>query len=430
MRKFDHLESSCAEAREQAPSPVRTRKEAMMEIHLDPLGGIAGDMFVAALLHFRPDLEAGLTRTIALCPLIEDVEVAVEPHHDGVLTGRRFVARRRGGGGEAHGAHDHVDWRSIRAALTASRLDAATLDHAIAIFSHLAAAEARIHGVDPGEVCFHEVGAWDSIADIVAAAWLIGEIGAARWTIGVLPLGSGRIRSAHGWLPAPAPATAILLEGFLTIDDGLAGERVTPTGAAIVRHLCDPTDKAREPRRLVGSGYGFGARRLPGLSNCLRVLAFETVDAHFAQETIVVLECEIDDQTGEDLAHAVDHLRAQAGVLDVVQAPAFGKKGRLMTQLRVLARPAERDDVVARIFEETATIGIRHWLVDRSVLARRTETLDVDGRPVRVKIAERPGGRSVKAEADDLAGIAGAGSRSELRRRVESLGASVAKEEP
>ncbi len=409
----------------------------MIEIHMDLLGGIAGDMFVAALLHLRPDLEEGLARTIALCPLIEDVHVDVAPHDDGVLTGRRFVVTRRWSDEEApghrhragHGEHDPVDWRLIREALTTSRLDRKTVERAVAIFSHLAAAEARIHGVDPDDVGFHEVGAWDSIADIVAAAWLIGEIGAARWTVGPAPLGSGRIRSAHGLMPAPAPATAILLEGFVTIDDGVGGERVTPTGAAILRHLCDPSDEAREPRRLVGSGYGFGARRMPGLSNCLRVLAFETVDARPAPEKVVVLECEIDDQTGEDLAHAVDHLRAHAGVLDVVQAPAFGKKGRMMTQLRVLARPGARDDVIARIFEETATIGVRHWLVDRDVLPRTVDTLDVDGRPVRFKIVERPGGRTVKAEADDLAGVAGSASRSQLRRRVELFGAKTAKEE-
>ena len=156
-------------------------------------------------------------------------------------------------------------------------------------------------------------------------------------------------------------------------------------------------------------------------SNCLRVLAFEALDTHPAQEKIVVLECEIDDQTGEDLAHAVDHLRAHAGVLDVVQAPAFGKKGRMMTQLRVLARPSARDEVIAGIFEETATIGVRHWLVDRHVLPRRGETLDVDGHRVRVKLVERPGGRSVKAEADDLAGVAGGAARAALRRRAESL---------
>ena len=123
----------------------------------------------------------------------------------------------------------------------------------------------------------------------------------------------------------------------------------------------------------------------------------------------------------EDLAHAVDHLRAHDGVLDVVQAPAFGKKGRMMTQLRVLARPAAREGVVARIFDETTTIGVRHWLVDRSVLPRRAETLDAGGNAVRVKIVERPGGRSAKAEADDFASVPGAAARTALRRRAEGL---------
>jgi uncharacterized protein (DUF111 family) len=239
----------------------------MIEIHMDPLGRIAGDMFIAALLHLRPDLEEGLARTISLCPLIEGVDADSAPHDDGVLTGRRFVVTRRERGEEGtghrhragHGDHGHVDWRRIGEALATSRLDRNTVEHAVAIFSHLAAAEARIHGVDTDDVRFHEIGAWDSIADIVAAAWLIGEIGASRWTVGPVPLGSGRICSTHGLLPSPAPATATLLEGFVTIDDGVGGERVTPTGAAILRHLCDLSDQAREPRRLVGSGYGFGA---------------------------------------------------------------------------------------------------------------------------------------------------------------------------
>jgi uncharacterized protein (TIGR00299 family) protein len=400
----------------------------MLEMHLDPLGGVAGDMFVAALLHLRPDLEAGLARTIAICPLLDHVDVSLVPHEDGVLTGRRFVARREchtttGRGPEIDHAlsHAHVDWRHIREALATSRLDNKTIEHAIAIFSHLAAAEARVHGVDPEEVRFHEVGAWDSIADIVAAAWLIAEIDAVRWTVGPLPLGSGRIRSAHGWLPAPAPATAILLEGFLTIDDGIPGERVTPTGAAIVRYLCDPAHSQRAPRRLIGSGHGFGARKMTGLSNCVRVLAFETVEAIHAPERVAVLECEIDDQTGEDLAQAVDHLRARAGVLDVIQAPVFGKKGRMMTHLRVLAEPVARDEALAAIFEETTTIGVRHWLVERSVLERRAETLDMDGRLVRRKVVSRPSGRTAKAEADDLAGAGGQASRAALRRRVEQM---------
>jgi uncharacterized protein (TIGR00299 family) protein len=396
----------------------------MLEAHLDPLGGVAGDMFVAAMLHLRPDLETGLTRALAACPMIEDVRAEAKAHDDGVLTGRRFIVRLAGHDhGHDHHDHDHrdhVDWRRIREALSASALDRETVEHALAIFSHLAAAEARVHGVAPDEVRFHEVGAWDSIADIVAAAWLIAEIDVARWTVGPLPLGSGRIRTAHGWLPAPAPATAILLEGFPTLDDGVAGERVTPTGAAILRHLCDPASAPpRAARRLIGSGYGFGARKLPGVSNCLRVLAFETAEGAAVTERIAVLECEIDDQTGEDLAQAIERLRAQAGVLDVTQAPAFGKKGRMMTHLRVLAEPHARETAIAAIFDETTTIGVRHALVERTALARRAETVEIDGRAVRRKLVARPSGVTAKAEADDVAAAGGHAARAGLRRRAE-----------
>ena len=270
----------------------RPRRVKVIEIHMDPLGGIAGDMFVAALLHLRPDLEKGLARTIALCPLIEDVDVEFPQHGDGVLTGRRFVVRRRAEVEDTqdrrhpagHGGHGHVDWRVIREALTTSRLDPKTVGHAVAIFRFWRRRRRGSMASTPRDVRFHEVGAWDSIADIVAAAWLIGEIDAGALDGRAAPLGSGRIRSAHGLLPAPAPATAFLLEGFSTIDDGIGGERVTPTGAAILRHLCKPAEEAREPRRLAGSGYGFGAKRLPGVSNCLRVLAFETLDAHAREQ--------------------------------------------------------------------------------------------------------------------------------------------------
>ncbi len=208
------------------------------------------------------------------------------------------------------------------------------------------------------------------------------------------------------------------------MDDGVAGERVTPTGAAILRHLCDPAPAPapRAPRRLVGSGYGFGARKLPGLSNCLRALAFETTEASAPAERVAVLECEIDDQTGEDLAQAVERLRAEAGVLDVIQAPVFGKKGRMMTQSARAREPGARDKAMAAIFEETTTIGVRHALVERMALGRRAETLDLDGRAVRRKIVSRPSGPTAKPEADDLAGAGGYAARAALRRRAERIG--------
>ena len=405
----------------------------MLEIHLDPLGGIAGDMFVAALIELRPDLEPGLQQTLARIPLLEGITCEIVDHNDGVLAGRRFLVRRghghaeagddavRSGGNADHAPHADIAWKDIRAALAEGPLDEQTRDHAIGIFTRLAEAEARVHATSPDAIHFHEVGAWDSIADIVAAAWLIGQLAAARWTVGALPLGGGRVRTAHGLLPVPAPATALLLEGFQTIDDGIGGERVTPTGAAIVRHLCDPQPPPRQVRRLVGSAHGFGTRALAGISNCLRVLAFETeAPAGRATDRIVVLECEIDDQTGEDLALAIDHLRMLDGVLDVIQAPVFGKKGRLMTQLRVLAAETAEDVIATAIFHETTTLGLRRLAVERTILGRETTTVDAGGRAVRVKLADRPMGRTAKVEADDLADVAGAGPRRSLRRRGEA----------
>ncbi len=403
----------------------------MLEIHIDPLGGIAGDMFVAALIDLRPDLEPGLKRVLASTPLIEDITCDVAPHSDGILAGRRFLVRRQAHGGSAdggtahyhhaHGHHNHTAWKQIRSALELAPLDETTRRHAIDIFSRLAEAEGRVHSTSPDEVHFHEVGAWDSIADIVGAAWLISQLDAARWTIGPLPLGGGRIPTAHGLLAVPAPATALLLQGFATIDDGIPGERVTPTGAAIVRHLCDLQAPLHRARRLVGSGHGFGTRPLPGISNCVRLLAF-AADEPRAQtlDRIVVLECEIDDQSGEDLGLAIENLRALDGVVDVVQAPVFGKKGRMMTHLRVLAASAAEDSTVRAIFSETTTLGLRRSMVDRYILNREETTSMVDGRPVRIKIADRPAGRTAKVEADDLADISGSRARKRVRRRGEA----------
>jgi len=424
----------------------------MLDIHLDPLGGIAGDMFAAAILDLRPDLQEGLDRALASCPLLDHVDVELVAHDDGILTGKRFIVRRHGRRAEAeddvadhhhqdhahthenerdhhhhhgddhdHSHHEHADWSLIREALAASDLDAEAARHAIGIFTLLAEAEAKVHGVAPEDVRFHEVGAWDSIADIVAAGWLIARLGAARWTVGALPLGSGRVRTAHGLLPVPAPATALLLQGFHTIDDGISGERVTPTGAAIVSYLCR-SEAPAGPRRLTGSAHGFGTKRLPGVSNCLRLLAFETDETTvLTAGRVAVLECEIDDQTGEDLAQAIETLRAGKGVLDVVQAPVFGKKGRMMTHLRVLAEEHAQDEVAAMIFEETTTIGLRRSFVERSTLRREPTTVESDGRTLRLKIVERPSGRTAKVEADDLADVAGNRARNDLRRAAETL---------
>ncbi|MGO4123717.1 LarC family nickel insertion protein [Inquilinus sp. YAF38] len=389
-----------------------------MELHLDLVGGLAGDMFIAAMLDLFPEREVGLQDSLARTGLLAGVTARLAPHNDGVLAGRRFLVERTGGAG---GGHDHAAWRRIREGLEASALDPAVRDHAIAIFRHLAEAEARVHGVAVEAVSFHEVGAWDSIADIVGAAHLIAAVGAARWTVGAIPLGSGRVRSAHGPLPVPAPATALLLQGFAVIDDGVGGERVTPTGAAILRHLCGDAARPAQPRIMGATGIGFGTRILPGLSNCVRVLRFDPVEQApgFATDAVLVVECEIDDQSGEELALALDRLRAHPAVLDVVQAPVFGKKGRMMAQLRLLALPEARDEVLRLCFAETTTIGLRHSVQARAVLPRRMVEVAAGDRTLRVKAVDRPGGRTAKAEADDVADVDGHKARKARRRAAE-----------
>jgi len=381
-----------------------------MHIHLDPAGGIAGDMFAAALLDAFPEHAAGAIK--AACALAP-VQCRVAAHRDATLAGSRFVVDERG----QNRGHHHVHWADIRASIAGSALPEAVRAHAIGIFAHLAEAEARVHGIAADDVAFHEVGAADSIADILAAAWLIDALGAVTWSVASLPLGSGMVRTAHGLLPVPAPATVLLLEHLATHDDGVAGERVTPTGAAILRYL---QPGARLGGRIARQGMGFGTRTLPGMSNVLRAIAFDTAAPAASQghRELLVVSFEIDDQSGEDLAAGVAYLRALEGVHDVLLLQAFGKKNRLATQVQVLAAPERTEAVVAACFAQTTTIGLRTQIVAARALPRRMAKATVDGTPVRVKIVERPGGATGKAEADDVQGATHA-QRTRLRRRAE-----------
>ena len=215
-----------------------------------------------------------------------------------------------------------------------------------------------------------------------------------------MPLGSGRITTAHGIMPVPAPATALLLEGLVTVDDGIAGERVTPTGAAILRHLASQGQAARGGRVLKRSGLGFGTRSLPGISNCLRVLAFEPEPA--ARSGDAAEPSRHRELAGRPLrgrrpvgrgpgAGARPPARAAGASHDVLQMPAFGKKGRMMTHVQVLAAPAALDAVIAACFVETTTIGLRHEVVQGIALPREEHEVEVDGHRLRLKTVRRPG---------------------------------------
>jgi uncharacterized protein (TIGR00299 family) protein len=350
--------------------------------------------------------------------VVEDASTRLSPH--------------RHAAGDAH--PHHVAHRDVRARLRAAGLDPAVLRHAQALFDLLAAAEAEVHGIAEEDVEFHEVGAWDSIADFVAAAYFIARLAPHRWTWSPPPLGGGRVKTAHGLLPVPAPATALLLRGMEFVDDGIAGERVTPTGAAILCHLrsCSAVEEERADGKqvLVACGTGHGARTLPGIPNVTRCLAFARSSAvpGTPVDEIATLQFEIDDQTAEDLALALDRIRSAAGVIEVYQAAVLGKKGRLATQVQVLARVPAAEAVAQLCLSETSTLGLRMARVARRVLARTEVRAEPDG--VRVKVATRPsGGFTSKAEIDDLARIEGGRTaREHARGRAERRAIETMKE--
>jgi pyridinium-3,5-bisthiocarboxylic acid mononucleotide nickel chelatase len=394
---------------------------SVVHLHLDPVGGIAGDMFVAAMLDAFPAIAAEVDFVLGSLGLPEFVTAKLVPWNDGVLSGSRFVVTDTPADASPEVAADAHVHRHAHELLT--WLDRAINDRAVrtrsrAIFDVLAEAEARVHGTSVDEVTFHEVGAWDSIVDVVAAATVIERCGATSWSVGPLTTGSGRVASAHGQLPVPAPAVVVLLEGFAVFDDGRVGERVTPTGAAILRQLGAAVGAPQVPMAQGRVGIGFGTKRFDGISNIVRVRELLPLPGSAAgsYDEVVVLEFEIDDQRAEDLAVGLDHLRAYDGVLDVLQTPAFGKKGRMVVSVRVLALPTALPDVIDRCFAETTTLGVRSSVVTRRVLAR--SFVDIDG--VRVKVVTRPhGARTAKAEMDDFAELISHHGREFFRRAAE-----------
>ena len=183
-------------------------------MHLDAVGGVAGDMFVAALIDAVPSLWIDCDRAIAAMAPPAAVNATVETYGDGTLSGRRFAVSGAHGSDDAAGtepAHDHTHWRDIRQRLQTADLDDGVRDVAIAIFTRLAKAEAAVHSIAVDDVAFHEVGAWDSIVDIVASAAIVARLLPCRWSVGPLPRGRGLVRTAHGLLPVPAPAITRLI---------------------------------------------------------------------------------------------------------------------------------------------------------------------------------------------------------------------------
>jgi pyridinium-3,5-bisthiocarboxylic acid mononucleotide nickel chelatase len=288
--------------------------------------------------------------------------------------------------------HDHAHHRSLSTILgiirSASLAEIVT-DRAARAFQLLGEAEAGIHSIPIEQVHFHEVGAVDTIVDIVCAAAGAAALGVDRWMASPLNVGSGTVHCAHGTLPVPAPATLALLRDAPIYSAGPPMERVTPTGATILRML-DVQYAALPALRVFATGYGAGGRETPGEPNVLRLVVGEGSDAaHSVVEPIAVIETVIDDSTPQLLAY-VSELLLSAGAWDVYRVPVQMKKGRTGVQLTVLASPDLLPALRDLLFRETTTIGL-HWRIENKIsLEREFATVETEWGPVRMKVARWP----------------------------------------
>ena len=341
-------------------------------LYIDCIGGVAGDMLLGALLDAGADVDAvreGLAR-LGIDDLSLDTEPAVR---HGIAATRAIVRRGR------CAATPH--WRTIRA------LDMPEL--AQDAFRRLAVAEGRIHGIDPEDVHFHEVGAIDAIGEVCGVALAVESLKIDRTVCSPLPAGRGFVQAAHGRLPLPAPATLELLKGAPLYGVESELELVTPTGAALVAALAD--EYGPLPRlTLEAAGYGAGSRDPEAMPNVVRAIV--GVEAARAAR-VSLIEANLDDLLPE-LAPDAAAACVAAGALDVWTAPAQMKRGRPGFVISALARPQDERAVAEAMLRETSTLGVRIAHLDRIELDRETYTVEVGGEPVRVK-AGKLGGRVV-----------------------------------
>lgn len=368
---------------------------------MTPLGGIAGDMFVAAMLDAFPEFVDTVIAATGLVLPHKNVQFS-----SCIKSGISALSFDMPEQGETA----PMRYPEMDQILAGANLPNATRDAARTMLRFLADAEAKVHGVRLDQVHFHEIADWDTLADLTAAASVLEQLEGWSWSLDPLPLGGGTVETAHGRLPIPAPATAQLLEGMAVQDDGVGGERVTPTGAAICRYIHDHlTLRSRAIGRLQATGYGAGTRDLPGLPNILVVQV--TGGAVQSGDRVTILEWDIDDMSGEEMAVASDHLRACDGVLDLVTHPMTGKKGRPVTGFRILARPAHADAIAQAIFSQTSTLGLRLRNEERLILPREVEP--------GAKTAVRPHASTTKIDGECVADVATLAARRAMAREVE-----------
>jgi pyridinium-3,5-bisthiocarboxylic acid mononucleotide nickel chelatase len=361
----------------------------------DLIGGISGDMFVAAMI----DLGLPLAKLKAELKKIPTLKFAIK------ISRKRVHAVQATQFQVICPSHEPArSWPQIRRLLERSRLSPDIKALSIDVFTRLAQAEAKIHGVAVEQIHFHEVGATDSIVDIVAAAIGIVELAIDELHFSRIPLGRGITRSQHGPLPVPGPATIELLKGLPTFGIDLESETVTPTGAAVMKTL--GSKFGEQPSMTIDKiGYGTGQKEFSNRPNLFRFIVGERA-AILPHDEMLVIETNIDDMNPQHFDHVMDRLFT-AGARDVFLTAVQMKKNRPATLLTAICETSLCDRLAAIILQETSSIGLRYYPVNRTLLKRESKTVKTRYGEITVKIVTQPDGtKRATPEYDDLKRLA------------------------
>ena len=400
----------------------------MKVIYLDCSMGAAGDMLMAALYELLDDKQAFLDMMRSLG--LPGIEISAEPAVKCGITGTHMKVLVHGSE-ELDALHDHLhehahehshdyehhhhtDLHEIEHLLSHLDLPQTVRDDALAVYHRIAEAESKVHGRPVDQIHFHEVGTLDALADVVGVCLLMHLLAPEKVYASSVHVGCGQVKCAHGILPVPAPATALLLAGVPIYGGAIQGELCTPTGAALLTHFVTKFGEL-PAMRLLKSGYGMGTKDFPA-ANCVRAMLGEQ-DA--PTEEILELSCNLDDCTGEVIGFAMERL-LDAGALDVYWTSVGMKKNRPGILLTCMCRPLDREKMVELLFRHTTTLGVRESAFRRYTLSRESKTIQTPDGDIRVKVSTGYGVAREKPEFEDLAKIARktGKSLSELQRSI------------
>ncbi|MCR5398140.1 MAG: nickel pincer cofactor biosynthesis protein LarC [Lachnospiraceae bacterium] len=390
----------------------------MKTLYLDLSMGAAGDMLNAALYELLGATEQKAEYITLMNALgLDGVTVTPEKIVKNGITGTKMSVKIDGVAEESHDhhGHDHGDghahsydhhehhhrgMKEIEQIVKAMPVSDKVKTDVMNVYKIIAAAESAVHGRPVTEIHFHEVGMLDAIADIAGVCILMEKIAVERVVASPIHVGSGQVKAAHGILPVPAPATALILKDVPIYGGNIKGELCTPTGAALLKYFVNKFGDM-PVMRVAKTGYGMGTKDFDAL-NCVRIMLGETDEKG---TDVVELSCNLDDMTPERIAFCTERL-FEAGALDVYTVPVVMKKSRLGTMLCVMCDAKQREDMIRLIFKYTSTLGVRENISHRYTLNRKINMVNTPYGELRVKQSEGFGVQRAKYEYEDLARVA------------------------